>query len=304
MSESRRGVWYGVAAYGLWGLLPLYWALLEPSGALEILDHRILWSLAFTLLLVGVRRQWPALRAAVRSRRTLVILTAAAVLIAGNWGTYIYGVNSGQVVETSLGYFINPLVSVALGVLIFRERLRHPQWIAVGIGAVAVLVLAVDYGRPPYIALILAFTFGFYGLLKKIVAVPPVQGLAVESAVLAIPALISLGVLAARGQATFGTVSGPHTALIMLTGVMTAIPLLFFAAGAPRVPLSTMGLLQYLAPAMQFALGLTVFGEPMPPGRLIGFVLVWVALSVFTVDLLRHRRRPFVEEPSETVPAG
>lgn len=282
---------YGVGAYLLWGLFPLYWTLLDASGPLELLDHRILWSLVACTLVVAVRRRWTVLRGAVRDRRTLGILAAAAVLIAINWGTYIYGVNSGQVVQTSLGYFINPLVSVALGVLILRERLRRLQWVAVTIGAVAVVVLTVDYGGPPYIALCLACTFGLYGLLKKIVVVPALEGLTVESAVLVVPALLMLGVLAARGDTTFGTVSAWHTLLVMSTGVVTAIPLLLFAAGAPRVPLSTMGLLQYLAPAIQFALGLAVFGEPLPPGRLAGFALVWLALAVFTADLLRHRGR-------------
>lgn len=291
MGEYQRGVLYGAAAYLFWGLFPLYWTLLDPSGPLELLDHRIVWSLVVCLLFVAVGRRWRRLRAAVRDRRTLLILAAAAVLIAVNWGTYIYGVNSGQVVQTSLGYFINPLVSVALGVLIFRERLRLLQWVAVAIGAVAVIVLTVDYGGPPYIALVLAFTFALYGLLKKIVAVPALEGLTVESGVLVVPALLMLGVLAARGETTFGTVSVLHTALVVSAGVVTAIPLLLFAAGAPRVPLSTMGLLQYLAPAIQFALGLAVFDEPLPPGRLVGFALVWLALAIFTADLLRHRGR-------------
>lgn len=292
MTDSRRGLWYGAAAYLMWGLFPLYWTLLEPSGALEILDHRIVWSLVFTALLLGTRRQWPALRAALRSARTALILTAAAVLISINWATYIYGVNSGHVVETSLGYFINPLVSVALGVLVFRERLRRVQWAAVAIAVVAVAVLTVDYGRPPYIALTLAFTFAFYGLLKKIVRVGPVEGLAIESGVLTVPALGMLGYFAVQGDLTFGTVSPLHTVLLMLAGVVTAVPLLAFASGAGLIPLSTMGLLQFIAPVMQFALGLLVFSEPMPAGRLVGFVLVWLALTLFTVDLLRRRRAP------------
>jgi len=201
-------------------------------------------------------------------------------------------VNSGQVVETSLGYFVNPLVSVALGVVVFRERLRTVQWVAVGIGLLAVVVLTVDYGRPPFIALTLAFSFGFYGLIKKLVSVGPTEGLAVESAVMTLPALVLLAVLTGRGTAAFGTVSALNTALLMLAGVVTAIPLLFFAAAARRVPLSTLGLLQYLAPLIQFVLGLVVFAEPMPPGRLAGFALVWLALIVLTVDLARNNRRP------------
>jgi len=290
----RRGISYGVAAYLLWGLFPLYWTLLEPAGSLEILGHRIAWSLVFTAVIVAVRRQWAAVRSAVRTRRTALILVAAALLISVNWGTYIYGVNSGQVVETSLGYFINPLVSVALGVLVFGERLRAIQLVAVGLAAVAVAVLTVDYGRPPFIALALAFSFGFYGLLKKLAPVGATEGLVIESAVLVVPAVGLLVLLHARGDAAFGEVSATHTGLMVLSGVVTAVPLMFFAAAARRVPLTLLGLLQYLAPVMQFALGLLVFREPLPPGRLVGFALVWLALAVFTADLLRRNRRELV----------
>ena len=204
----------------------------------------------------------------------------AALLISVNWGTYIYGVNSGQVVEASLGYFINPLVSVALGVVVLGERLRTVQWIAVGIAAVAVAVLTIDYGRPPFIALVLAFSFGFYGLLKKLAPVGATQGLVIESAVLAGPTLGLLLVLHANGQAAFGSVSASHTALLVAAGAVTAVPLMFFAAAARRVPLTTLGLVQYVAPVARFAIGLLVFREPMPPGRLAGFGLVWVAIAV------------------------
>lgn len=291
MPERRLGAFYGVAAYLLWGLFPLYWPLLQPAGAGEILGHRIVWSLVFTGLLIAVGRQWTAVAAALRHRRTALTLTAAAGLIAINWGTYIYGVNNGFVVETSLGYFINPLVSVVLGVLVFGERLRRWQWLAVGIAALAVVVLTVDYGRPPWLALILAFSFGFYGLLKKIAPVGAVQGLAIESAALFVPALVVLVLMHGRGEAEFGQVSVGHTALMISAGVATAVPLLFFAAAARRVPLVTMGLLQYIAPSMQLALGVFVFREPMPPGRLAGFVLVWAALAVFTIDSVRANRR-------------
>jgi len=294
VDESRRGSWYGVAAYLLWGLFPLYWTLLKPAGSLEILGHRIVWSLVFTAAIVFVRRQWPSVRAAVSTRRTALILLGAAVLISINWGIYIYGVNSGQVVETSLGYFINPLVSVALGVVAFGERLRAIQWVAVGVAALAVAVLTVDYGRPPFIALALAFSFGFYGLLKKLAPVGATQGLVIESAVIAVPALGMLVLLHAQGEAAFGGVSTVHTALMVFTGVVTAVPLMFFAAAARRVQLTTIGLLQYLAPTMQFALGLLVFHEPMPASRLAGFALVWLALAVFTADLIRRNRRELV----------
>ena len=289
---------FGVAAYTLWGLFPLYWPLLKPAGAAEILAHRFVWSLVFICVLIALGRNWAKVRAVFRSRRTMLILGAAAVLIAGNWFTYIYGVNNGFVVETSLGYFINPLVSVVLGVLFFGERLRAAQWAAVILATVAVVVLTVDYGRLPYLALILAFTFGFYGLLKKLAPVDSAVGLAVESGVLVLPAIALLIVLSARGDLAFGQGSPGHTLLLMSAGIATAVPLLFFASAARAVSLTTLGLLQYLAPTLQLILGLTVFNEPMPPVRLIGFCLVWLALLIFSLDGLWARRpAPTPEQP-------
>lgn len=297
MDEGRRGIWFGLSAYLLWGLFPLYWTLLEPAGAVEILAHRILWSLVLTLFVVTLLRRLPLLRSSLRERRPVRILGLAGALIALNWGTYIYGVNHDQVVQTSLGYFIAPLVSVAIGVVVFRERLRTAQWVAVGIGAVAVVVLSVDYGHPPWIALVLASSFGIYGLLKKLAPTPPLEGLTIESGWLLLPALGLLAWVQWRGDTAF-LVGPPHVSVLMvLAGAVTAIPLLLFAASARRVPLSYVGLMQYLAPVIQFALGVFVFSEPLPPGRLIGFVLVWVALVVFSADLLRRGRRPVVLAP-------
>lgn len=298
MSEGRRGVLSGIAAYTLWGVFPLYWPLLKPASPVEILAHRFIWSLVFVVALIAIGRNWAKLRAVFRDRRTTLILTAAAVLIAGNWYTYIYGVNNGLVVETSLGYFINPLVSVVLGVLVFRERLRPGQWAAVALATIAVVLLTVDYGRLPYLALTLAFTFAFYGLLKKLAPVEPAVGLAVESGILVLPAIAVLAVLAARGDLAFGHISAGNTMLLASAGVATAIPLLFFASAARRVSLSTLGLLQYLAPTLQLIFGLTVFHEPMPPVRLLGFCLVWAALVIFSIDGLRARRpAPCPEQP-------
>lgn len=291
MSEQRRGLVFGVSAYLLWGLFPLYWGLLEPSGPLEILAHRIVWSLVFVLGVLAVLRRWTWLRSLPSRRRSLGLLVVAAVLLGANWYVYIYGVNSGQVVETSLGYFINPLVAILLGVVVLRERLRTTQWTALGLGALAVAVLAVDYGRLPWIAIVLAFSFGTYGLLKKVVGAPAVEGLAVESAALVLPAVAYLVWLTASGDAAFGHVSVGHTLLMVGAGVTTAIPLLFFAGAANRVPLSTLGVLQYLAPVLQFLIGVFVFAEDMPAARWAGFGLVWVALAVFTVDGVRHHRR-------------
>jgi chloramphenicol-sensitive protein RarD len=294
----------GLGAYALWGLFPLYFPLLEPAGGLEIVAHRVVWSLLFiTLLLTGMRR-WPLVRAAVVDRRTMLVLAGAAVLISGNWLIFVYGVNSGHVVETSLGYFINPLVSVLLGVVVFSERLRPLQWTAVGIAVVAVAVLTVDYGRPPWIALGLAVTFGLYGLMKKLVRVEAAPGLFLETAVVALPAALAIGILHGQGEGTFGNHGGSHTVLLILSGVATAVPLLLFAAAARRIPLSVVGLLQYLTPCMQLTIGVFVYDEPMPPVRLAGFLLVWTALAVFTADSLRHARAGVRRAEAAAVPAG
>ncbi|MCW2814697.1 MAG: RarD protein superfamily transporter [Nocardioides sp.] len=291
MTDVRRGLALGVGAYALWGLFPLYWPLLEPSGAVEILAHRIVWSgLTMGLLVLGLRRRHE-LRAIVGDRRVRLLLVVAAVTITINWTVYIYGVNSGRVVETSLGYFINPLVTVLMGVLILRERLRPLQWAALGVGFAAVCVLAFDYGRPPWIALVLAFSFGTYGLAKKSADVGAVESLAFETAVIAPFALGYLVVIGAAGDSQFGTEGLGHAVLLMSTGIVTAIPLILFGAAATRVSMVSLGLLQYLAPTMQFVLGVAVLREAMTTGRWIGFSLVWSALVVFTYEALRHRRR-------------
>jgi chloramphenicol-sensitive protein RarD len=294
----------GLTAYALWGLFPLYFPLLEPAGGLEIVAHRVLWSLLFIALLLTVLRRWSQVRALVTDRRRLLVLAGAGLLIAVNWLVFVYGVNSGHVVETSLGYFINPLVSVLLGVLLFSERLRVAQWVAVGIAAVAVAVLTIDYGRPPWIALALAASFALYGVLKKIVRVEAAPGLFVETALVAAPAVVVLGLLRADGAGTFGAAGTGHALLLAGSGIATAVPLLLFAAAASRIPLSTVGLLQYLTPLMQLAIGVFVYEEPMPPARLAGFVIVWVALAVFTADSLRHARAANRRPAAETVPAG
>ncbi|MGY1639673.1 EamA family transporter RarD [Geodermatophilus sp. SYSU D00703] len=303
MDERRSGVASGLAAYGLWGLFPLYFPLLEPAGGVEIVAHRVVWSLVFVAVLLTAVRRWGQVRAAFTDRRTVLVLMGAAVLIAVNWLVFVYAVNSGHVVETSLGYFINPLVSVLLGVVVFAERLRVLQWVAVGIAAVAVAVLTVDYGRPPWIALTLAATFGLYGLMKKLVRVDAAPGLFVETALVVVPALAVLVVLQARGEGTFGSAGVGHLLLLVSSGIATAIPLLLFAAATRRVPLSTVGLLQYVTPLMQLAIGVFVYREPMPPARLAGFVIVWIALAVFTVDSLRQARAGARRRTAEAAPA-
>jgi chloramphenicol-sensitive protein RarD len=291
MTESRRGFLLGVAAYAMWGLFPLYWPLLEPANAFEILGHRILWSMVAMGLLVLALRRAAAFRTMVRDRRVVRLLTLGAALITVNWATYIWGVNNGHVVETSLGYFINPLVTVLMGVFILGERLRPWQWAALGISAVAVAVLTLDYGRLPWVALVLAFSFGSYGLCKKQAGAPAVESLTLETMVMAPLALTYLSVLSLRGESSFTHHGAGHVLLFMSTGLVTAVPLICFGGAAIRVPLVTLGLLQYLAPVLQFALGVLWFHEDMPLGRWVGFVLVWVALVIFTVESLRHRRR-------------
>ncbi|MEU4572415.1 EamA family transporter RarD [Nonomuraea sp. NPDC023979] len=294
MPDLRRGVLFGVAAYAMWGLFPLYWPLLKPSGAVEILAHRIVWSLAAVVAVLLVRRHWSWVKELVRQPRKLGLLTVAAVVITVNWGTYIYAVNTGHVVESALGYFINPLVSVLFGVLLLKERLRPLQWTAVGFGALAVLVLTVNYGRPPYMALVLAVSFAVYGLVKKQANVGAAESLTVETLVLLVPALAYLTFLQQQGQSTFGTLGAGHAALLVGAGVITALPLLAFTASAIRVPLSTIGLLQYIAPVLQFLVGVLIAKETMPPSRWAGFAIVWIALAIFTYDSFRaaRARRP------------
>ncbi len=281
---------FAVGAYGIWGLFPLYFPLLKPAGALEILAHRCLWSLVAVAALLAVRRRWSALRPLLTDRRRLLLLGCAAVMIATNWGVYIYGVNTHRVVETALGYFINPLITVVLGVVVLRERLSAAGWAAVALAFSAVAVLTVSYGHLPYIALILAFSFATYGFVKNRVAAPALEGLAVETSLLAVPALVLSMVLAITGDGTFGRGAG-HTSLLVGAGFITAIPLAFFGAAATRVSLTTMGLLQYLTPTLQFLVGVLVRHEPLPAERLAGCCLIWAALVVFSAGGALDRRR-------------
>lgn len=299
-AEHRRGVAFGVAAYGVWGLFPLYWSLLSASGALETLAHRMIWSLVVAAGVVLWTRRLVSFRAVLRDRRKLLLLTAAAVLISANWGAYIWGVTHGHVVETALGYFIGPLVSVLLGVVLLKERLRRAQWTAVGLGAVAVVVLAIGYGEVPWIALVLAFSFSTYGLVKKLADVGAVESMAVETSVTLLPAVAYVVFLQVSGSGTFTSLGVGHTLLLVGGGFVTMVPLLAFGAAAVRIPLSVIGLLQYMTPSLQFVFGVLVFHERMPPERWLGFAIVWLALVVLTVDGLR-RRTPKTLEP-EPVP--
>ncbi len=250
----------------------------------------MIWSLVFLGIIITLTRSWAQVLIAARSRRNTGLLAVAAAFLALNWGVYVWAVISDQVVEASLGYFINPLVSVALGVVVLRERLRTLQWAAVGIAVMAVAVLTFSYGRPPWISIVLAVSFGVYGLIKKQVGLGAVESLTIETATLAPLALVVLAVVAARGDA--GLLSGDPgvTVLLVLLGVVTAIPLLAFGGAANRIPLSTLGLMQYLTPVFQFIIGVAVFDEAMTTSRWVGFVLVWISLLVMSIDGLRHAR--------------
>jgi chloramphenicol-sensitive protein RarD len=288
--EYRRGVLLGATAYGLWGLFPLFWTLLSASGALETLAHRMVWSLAVMLLVLWWTGRFGSVRAVLASRRRLWLLAVAAVLISLNWGGYIWGVTNGRVVETALGYFTGPLVSVLMGVLLLGERLRVGQWLAVGLGAIAVGVLAVGYGQVPWVALLLAFSFSTYGLVKKLAGVPAAESVGIEAGFMLVPALAYIAFLEATGSGTFVSLGVGHTLLLIAGGLVTTLPLLAFGGAAVRIPLSMIGLLQYLAPVLQFAFGVLVFHEQMPPERWLGFAIVWLGLVILTVDGMRASR--------------
>ncbi len=288
-SAARTGLLFGLGAYGSWGLFPAFFPLLKPAGAFEVLAHRIVWTLVFmvgVLLVAGLGRELRRI-----DGRTWLLLAAASALVSANWVIYIFAVNNGHVVDAALGYFINPLVSVALGVIIFGERLNRAQGLALAVATIAVVVLAVEVGALPWIAFGLAFSFGLYGLVKKIVPTDPRVSVGVESALAAPFALAYIVVAAVGGHGNFLGQGAGHVALTVLCGPITAIPLLLFAAAAQRLPLVTLGLLQYLTPAMQMTWGVVVGHEPMPPARWLGFALIWVALAVFTVDAVARSRR-------------
>ncbi|TWD79660.1 chloramphenicol-sensitive protein RarD [Kribbella amoyensis] len=296
MPEQRRGFVYGFSAYLLWGLFPLYWKLIDQSGAFELLAHRILWSLVTVALLTVALSRLSYLRALLKDPRRRWSLMAASVLISVNWGTYIWAVNHNRIVETSLGYFITPLFTVLLGVFVLKERLRAAQWTALGIAFVAVVGLTIENGRPPWVAILLTFSFGFYGLAKKKAGAGAIEGMAIESATVAPIALGVIVALGIQGQTTVTQHGTGYLVLVLLTGPITAVPLLLFGAAATRVSMTTLGLLNYIAPIMQFATGVLVFHEAMSPMRWAGFGLVWIALVIFTLNGMRQRRRTMALE--------
>ncbi len=288
--ELRRGIWYAVGAYAVWGLSPLFWNLVPEIGAIDLLVNRVIWSVPMLVLVLVVTRRWPSIGPSYASWRSKLLTVAAAVLLTINWALFLWSVTNGHVVEASLGYFINPLVSVALGVVILGERLRPLQWAAVAIAAAGVAGMTVRIGSVPWISLILAFSFGTYGLLKKRPETPtPLVSLFGESTLIAVPALIAVLFLLEPSGPALGD-SLEVTTFLVSTGLITIVPLLLFGAAAKRIPLSTVGLLQYIAPTLQFLLGVFLYGEVLSQGKLIGFAIVWLALILYSYDSFRALR--------------
>lgn len=281
MNEYRRGVWFAVGAYTLWGLLPIYWKALHAAPAAAILANRIAWSAVFVALLLTAQRNWGWLRPALRSRRTVVTYVLAALFLSVNWYIYIWAVNAGYLVDSSLGYFITPLANVLMGVLFFRERLNGGQWLAVALAAAGVLYITFSYGQLPWIGLSLALTFGVYALVKKQARLPSLEGMALETGAIFLPAVVFLVYQEAAGQGVLGHADWLTNLLLVSTGVITVIPLLWFADAAQRIPLSMMGVIQYISPTLMFLLGIAVFHEPFDVHRLLGFLLIWSALAVY-----------------------
>jgi chloramphenicol-sensitive protein RarD len=290
--ELRRGTIFGFLAYGIWGLFPLYFAALAPSGAFEVLAHRILWTLAVCAVVLLAVRDLSWVRPLLANRRLLGGIAIAAVLISANWVIYVLAVLTERTYEAALGYFLNPIVTVGLGVLVLGERLRRLQWAAVAVGAVASVYLAVAGGVVPWIPLVLAFSFGLYGLTKKKVgaSLEAMHSLAAETAVLAPVAVVVLLVLSAQGATTFTGHGAGHTSLLVLSGIVTAVPLLLFAAAARRIPLVTVGLIQFITPVLQLIVGVTILGEHVSGRLWVGFGIVWVALVLLSIDSLRTAR--------------
>ncbi|MBN1465482.1 EamA family transporter RarD [candidate division KSB1 bacterium] len=289
-----KGIVHGFGAYFLWGLLPVYWKLLGHVLPLEVLVHRMLWSLVFVLLVLAARRQWQWIKIVRQRPRYVLIFIVTALLISLNWLTYIWAVNNDFILEASLGYFINPLINVLLGVLFLKERLRPAQTAAIILAAFGVIYLTLSYGAFPWIALILAFSFGFYGLSRKIASLGAIEGLAVETGVLLLPALAVMLYFEKSGQAAFLHGASSTSVLLIFSGAITAVPLLLFSISARRITLVALGILQYIAPTLQFVIGILLYGEPFSRTRFIGFCIIWSALIIFTIESLMQSRRAAV----------
>jgi chloramphenicol-sensitive protein RarD len=295
----NKGTLYAVIAYCLWGFFPIYFKALHAVPAFQIMTHRVVWSFIFLFIFIVVLKEINTLLASI-TPRVLLIYLVASILVALNWLIYVWGVNAGYVVECSLGYFINPLVSVLLGMIILGEKLRRLQWIPVALAFGGVLYLTVSFGSLPWIALALAFSFGLYGLVKKIAPLPSLQGLTLETGIIFLPALAYLFLQESNGVGAFGHISAATTLLLVLTGIVTAIPLLLFATSAHLVPLSTLGLIQYIAPTLQFLIGVLIFRESFTQARVIGFCIIWIALIIFSAESLfvnRKHTHPALKQP-------
>lgn len=289
--QSHKGILSALTAYLLWGFFPIYWKSIKVVPVYEILCHRVVWSLLFLIILLSIRKHWKWLKPALVVPKTILPFVGSAVIIAGNWLTYIWGVNSGYIVETSLGYFINPLVNVLLGVVFLKEKLRRIQWISIIIAFLGVLYLTFQYGQFPWIALTLAFSFGFYGLIRKTARLASMEGLSIEMAILFIPALFFIIHFESHGSGSF--LSGNYTikTLLPLSGIITSVPLLFFAFGARNITLTSLGLLQYVAPTLQLLVGVYIYNESFPKIRLIGFLFIWIALIIYSTEGIWVARR-------------
>jgi chloramphenicol-sensitive protein RarD len=292
VTESRRGLIYGVAAYTTWGIAPLYWKLLARVPPAEIIAHRVVWGLLAFIVLVWGAGVVPAVRAAVADRKTLAMMALSGALLATNWGVFVGAVVTGHIVDASLGYFINPLVSIALGMVVLKERPRRLQWLAIGLAVIGVAIWTWRAGGIPWIALVLATTFGSYGLVRKVAHVDSLAGSTIETALLAPLAIGYLALAAVGGHGQLGHATTGVQLLLLSTGVVTAVPLLMFASAARRLPLSTLGFLQFVAPSVQLVIGVIVYGEALTADQVIAFTAFWLGLAVFSADLVRQSRRP------------
>lgn len=288
-SEYSLGLLFGFSSYILWGLFPLYWPLLEPANPLEIVAHRAVWTLVFCFIVLLLSKQIHSTLGVLKNPKAMAALLLTTILISINWITYIWATNNGHVVEAALGYYINPLIIIAFGVLLLREKMRPLQWLAVAIAAVGVLVLTIDYGRLPWVAISLALSWGSYGLVKKKLNLGALDGLAIETLISLIPYLGYLIYIGNQGDGQFGHSAG-LTLLLISAGAVTATPLLLFNGSTTRLPYSTIGLLQYITPTIQFSIGVWVRHEDMPAARWIGFVIIWFALIALGIDLVRSSR--------------
>ena len=288
---SNKGILYGIGAYLIWGFFPVYFKAIQVVPALQIMFNRVVWCFVFLAILILLKKEWSKLKTQVAKPKTLIIYTLAASLLGFNWLVYIYGVNSDQVVETSLGYFINPLLNVALGVVILRERLRLTQWAPIGLATAGVVYLTLQHGALPWIALALAFSFGLYGLVKKVAPLGSLYGLTLETAILFLPGLAYLLFTEVQGSGAFAHAGWQVTLLLALTGVVTALPLLLFASAARAIPLFMLGILLFFAPPCQFLLGVFIYREPFTQVQLLGFSLIWSALLFYWLEGVLERRK-------------